>query len=102
MNELTVRHDQAKNECSIRVQEKFDYSIHKEFRNAYSSVSHPKTHYRIDLSSTIYIDSSALGMLLLAKEHADKLGGAVTLTRPSEAAMKILAVANFDKIFNII
>ena len=88
-------------ELAISVAERFDYSVHKEFRDAYRSINIPRTNISINLSATKYIDSSALGMLLLAKEHAEGLGGSVSLVRPSEAAFKILKVANFDQIFTV-
>lgn len=98
---INSRLDQNSRSLTISVAERFDYSVHKDFRDAYKSVTTPKTNFSINLSATKYIDSSALGMLLLAKEHADNLGGSVTLVRPSDASMKILKVASFDTIFNI-
>lgn len=88
-------------ELTICISDKFDYSLYKEFRDAYKEIKKPNTNFCIDLSGTRYIDSSALGMLLLVKEHAEKLGGRVYLKHPSKNSMKILEIANFDQLFQI-
>ncbi|WP_415885485.1 STAS domain-containing protein [Neptuniibacter sp. QD37_6] len=93
--------NQDNQELTISIGERFDYSVHKAFRDAYREITTPKTHIAINLSSTRYIDSSALGMLLLAKEHAEGINGKVTLVRPSETAFKILKLANFDQLFTV-
>ncbi len=47
------------------------------------------------------MDSSALGMILLLKEHADKQGGKIVLVSPSNAVEKILTIANFHKLMTV-
>ena len=47
------------------------------------------------------MDSSALGMLLLLREHAKCRGGSVFIERPSEQVDSILKVANFEQLFTI-
>lgn len=93
------RFNSKNNEVVIDLGDKFDYSVHKSFRTSYSEYIATGTSFTVALSKTQYIDSSALGMLLLLKEHADKIRGTVVLRSPSEAAMKILKVANFESIF---
>ncbi len=85
----------------ITVGERFDYSTHKEFRNAYINVKEGGITYRVNLSKASHMDSSALGMILLLKEYAEKSGGTLILQRPSETVMKILKIANFDKLLTI-
>ena len=92
--------DDGKN-LVINVLDRFDFSKHKEFRDAYYSHSTDGTTFVVDLSQTEYMDSAALGMLLVLKEYADEHQGKVVLQRPSENIMKILNVANFDALFNI-
>ncbi|WP_415882055.1 STAS domain-containing protein [Neptuniibacter sp. QD72_48] len=94
--------NQDTQELTISIGERFDYSIHKAFRDAYRDIKTPRTNIAINLSSTKYIDSSALGMLLIAKEHAENINGVVTLVRPSETALRILKLANFDQLFKVV
>ncbi len=86
---------------TINVSGKFDYSVHKEFRDAYGNHTNSRTAFRVELRNAEYMDSSALGMLLLLKEHADKFQGTVTLHHPQPTVRKVLEIANFDRIFTI-
>ncbi len=92
--------DDGKN-LVINVHDRFDFSKHKEFRDAYSAEKAAGITYVVDLSQTEYMDSAALGMLLVLKEFADEHNGNVVLQHPSDNIMKILNVANFDALFRI-
>ena len=85
---------------TIRISGRFDFSMHKEFRNSYQNED-AGTAFVVNLGDTEYMDSSALGMLLLLKKYADSNGGRVTLTSPQENVSKVLEIANFDKVFDI-
>lgn len=85
----------------IRIPRRFDFSVHKDFRDAYRDTAGTGISYRIDLSETEYMDSSALGMLLLLREHAGGDDADITLVQPSEAVRKVLEIANFDRLFSI-
>lgn len=86
----------------IKIRGRFDYKMSSEFRNAYCH--HPGREdviYLVNLSNVDYMDSSALGMLLLLREHAKCRAGEVIIERPSEPINKILKVANFEQLFTI-
>ncbi len=89
-------------EVTIKVSEKFDFSLHRTFREAYKDCNATGARFHVDLSEAEYMDSSALGMLLLLREHAESLGGDVDLRNPSASIRKVLTVANFDKLFTIV
>ena len=57
------------------------------------------TSIRIDLKDVTYMDSSALGMLLVLRKGARNRD--VSITGASESVRRILSIANFDKLFNI-
>ncbi|MCW9053050.1 MAG: STAS domain-containing protein [Motiliproteus sp.] len=86
---------------NISIIGRFDYSVHKEFRNAYSDHTNSRIAFKVDLRKAEYMDSSALGMLLLLKEHADKCQGSVSLHNPQPTVRKVLEIANFDRFFPI-
>ena len=48
-----------------------------------------------------YLDSSALGMLMLLNERAKVVNKPVALLNTSGVVSQVLGVANFSKIFNI-
>ena len=85
-------------EVVIDVSGRFDFSLQKEFRDAYKDYD-GSLSYRVDLSNAEYMDSSALGMLLLLRKHAGDVSQRVRLTGAKGTVKKILEVANFDKMF---
>lgn len=89
-------------EVHINVAGRFDYKVSQEFRDTYRQVPGQEgVSYYVNLSDADYMDSSALGMLLLLREHAKCRGGAVFIERPSTQVSDILKVANFEQLFTI-
>ncbi len=86
---------------TIAITGKFDFQLYDEFRSAYTDTDGLGVSYEINLSATDYLDSSALGMLLLLREHAGGESSKVQITRASDDVKKVLDVANFGKLFNI-
>lgn len=84
----------------INIVGRFDYKVSQEFRDSYRQVPGQNSiSYYVDLSDASYMDSSALGMLLLLREHAKSRGGSVFIERPSKQIDNILKVANFEQLF---
>ncbi|WP_286239172.1 STAS domain-containing protein [Neptuniibacter halophilus] len=98
---ISVNNASDSKTVNINVSQQFDYSLHQGFRDAYRNVSAAGTTFKVDLSKATYMDSSALGMILLLKEHAEKLGGRVIISKPNESVRKILMIANFDQFVTI-
>lgn len=98
---ISVVSDADSRTTKIVVSNQFDFSLHQTFREAYRNVSAQGSVFNVDLAQATYMDSSALGMILLLKEHADKLGGKVVLSSPNESVLKILKIANFDQFVTI-
>lgn len=84
----------------IKVTGRFDFSCHQDFSETFKIYPPGERGYVVDLSETDYMDSSALGMLLQLREHADRSAG-VSLINGSEGVNEMLHVANFDKLFSI-
>ncbi len=92
---------ETNNTVTIKICGDFDFSLHSEFRNSYRYTKSENATYYVDLSESEYLDSSALGMLILLKEHADELNSKVILLRPSPKVEKLLNTVNFGKMFCI-
>lgn len=86
---------------SISIENRFDFSLHQIFREAYIGIDTPKVSYTLNLSKTTYMDSSALGMILLLKDHAEKNGGSVIIKNPVPSVYKILEIAQFHRLLTI-
>ena len=100
---MSVRSEKSAdgNEVVIGVSGRFDYSVHQDFRKAYEQAAGGNTRYVLDLDKTEYLDSSALGMLLLLREYAGGTRADVRIVNCREGIMKILNTANFQKLFSI-
>jgi anti-anti-sigma factor len=87
--------------CEIEISGNFQFALNQEFRKAYSQITEPGACFSVDLEKTEYMDSSALGMLLLLKKYADERRGSVQLKKPQAPIRRVLEIASFDKIFTI-
>ena len=47
------------------------------------------------------MDSSALGMILLLKDHAQSVGGKLVIRKPNATVNKILEIAQFHRLMTI-
>jgi anti-anti-sigma factor len=88
-------------ELTIAIRGRFDFASHQEFRDAYERVNITPRRYLIDLQGTSYLDSSALGMLLLLRDHAGGDTAQIRLLNCSSDVRKILAISNFEQLFQI-
>ena len=86
---------------TITVVGKFDFQLYDAFRASYSDTDGAGAEYVVDFSKTDYLDSSALGMLLLLREHAGGETSKITILHASAEVKKALDVANFQKLFVI-
>lgn len=88
-------------ELIIKIEGRFDFSVHQDFRSAYEELKVKPKNYTIDMTQATYLDSSALGMLLLLKDYAGGDSADITILNCSEDVKKILAISNFGQLFNI-
>jgi anti-anti-sigma factor len=88
-------------ELTIVVEGRFDFSAHQEFRKAYEQAAVQPRKYRVDMRGATYLDSSALGMLLLLRDHAGGDDADVAIVNCNDDVKKILTISNFDQLFTI-
>jgi len=87
----------------IKLNGRFDFNTHRDFRAAYEPLlaDTAVNVVTVDFSSVDYLDSSALGMLLMLR---DKMGGAnkeIGLSGVRGNVKQVLDIANFGKLFQI-
>lgn len=88
-------------ELTIAVEGRFDFSAHQEFRRSYEDVENPPQNYKVDMQDASYLDSSALGMLLLLRDYAGGDSANITILNCNDDVKKILSISNFEQLFNI-
>lgn len=93
---------QQADKASIKLPPRFDLVATGMFRQTYAKVlaDGAVTMIEIDFADVQYIDSTALGSLLLLRDRADKSARSVTLANCQPRVMKILTEANFHRIFS--
>jgi anti-anti-sigma factor len=90
--------------ATISVSGRFDFSVHGEFKTASESLFANKNFkaVEVNLSQVDYIDSSALGILLVLKDRANSAGiQTLSLTGAKGLVKQILDVAHFGKFFTM-
>ena len=99
---MAVQVQVLENGASVKISPtgRFDFHAHREFRDAYAG-KNPAAQYLVDLRGVDYMDSSALGMLLLLREHAGGDKAKIRITNARAEIRSILNVANFEKMFVI-
>ncbi|MFO7706352.1 MAG: STAS domain-containing protein [Halopseudomonas sp.] len=88
-------------ELTIKVAGRFDFGAHQDFREAYERGGLSPERYVVDLHDADYIDSSALGMLLLLRDHAGGDAADIRIVRCNPDVRKVLSISNFEQLFSI-
>jgi anti-anti-sigma factor len=86
---------------TIAVSGSFDFDLYDQFRASYANTAGNGVAYVVDLAATEYLDSSALGMLLLLREHAGGNASNIEIRGASDEVRKLLDVANFRRLFKL-
>jgi len=101
---MAVTHDISgeTREVQIAIKGHFDYKVSQNFRDAYHEMDdYEGVTYHVNLSETDFMDSAALGMLLILRDYAIDHHGTVCIDSPSQQARNTLKVANFQQLFRI-
>lgn len=101
---MNISTKQAGTETILALSGRFDFNAHRDFRNSYEAAlqnSATKT-INLDMALVDYLDSSALGMLLLLNEKARAANIEIVISACPQNVRKIIEVANFSKIFKIL
>lgn len=87
---------------TIAVEGRFDASSLDEFRSCYEgAVREGPLNFNVDLKKAEYLDSSALGMLLVLRDYAGGENASITISNSSPEVKKIFAISSFEKLFHI-
>jgi anti-anti-sigma factor len=100
---MTVKMQVTGEKAKLSLSGRFDFTAHREFRQSYEdALKQPGVAgLEVDLGGVDYIDSSALGMLLLLKEGVERGRLRLALTNCNGSVRRVLDVANFGKLFSL-
>lgn len=87
----------------VKLSGRFDFNAHRDFRGAYEPLMENTvvSAIAIDLEGVDYLDSSALGMLLMLRDKTLGNAKALSLRNARGGVKQVLEIANFGKLFQI-
>lgn len=87
----------------LKLKGRFDFHSHRDFRAACEEALETDgvREIELDFNDVDYLDSSALGMLLLLREKAEAAGHNVVLAGLKGTVKQVMDIANFGKLFAI-
>jgi anti-anti-sigma factor len=85
---------------TLKVKGRFNFSCYKQFNEAVSGPT--AARYVVDLSGAEYMDSSALGMLLLLRDKVGQDTSRVQILSGGGQPSQVLKLANFHRLFNVV
>ena len=100
---MQIQTSNSDGKAVITLRGRFDFNDNRAFKAAYDpliQLAEVKL-LEIDLAGIEYLDSSALGMLMLLRERVQAVGKTVVLCKPNPTVTQILDIANFKKLFTI-
>jgi len=88
----------------LQIPERFDFGYHTAFTEQYETqlADQNITEITLDFSRVEYLDSSALGMMVLFQKKAKSQNVSVKIRGAKDSAKEILQIANFDRLFDIL
>ncbi len=97
-----VTSSQQGNHLDIAIMGRFDFSILKDFRNAYTKNTHtPILAISIDMSRSEHLDSSGMGLLLTMKKELRLNVSSIELNNCRPHIRDALMAARLDHFFKI-
>ena len=100
---MQVNVSNRNNKTAIVLQGRFDFNSHREFREAVDqALKEAAREIQVDLGGVDYLDSSALGMLLMLRDKAKGASKEVELANPRGAVKQVIDIANFGKLFTLV
>lgn len=100
---MQIANEVSGDRATLKLGGRFDFHSHRDFRSAYEKILETGAvrEIVIDFGGVDYLDSSALGMLLLLREKAEGTGKNVVLAELRGTVKQVLDIANFGKLFSI-
>jgi len=98
---VSIQSSLADGVLTISVSDRFDFSAYQEFRDTYENLADRPDSFVVDFLAATYLDSSALGMLLLLRDYGGGDDASIELINCNPDVRKILTISNFGQLFDI-
>jgi anti-anti-sigma factor len=89
--------------CNVKLSGRFTFADHNDFKEIFQFFADSSINkIEIDLSNVEFVDSAALGMLLLTRDEAKKASKALTIRNPQGQVKKMFEISRFYDLFDIV
>ncbi|MCX8087204.1 MAG: STAS domain-containing protein [Rhodocyclaceae bacterium] len=90
-------------QASMRLSGRFDYTTRNQFMSEADRIlaQAEAPEIRIDMGNLEYIDSSALGMLLMLRDKAKKHDKTIALHNARGYVRQVIDTAQFERLFTV-
>jgi|TARA_Y100001960_G_scaffold100494_1_gene107927 anti-anti-sigma factor len=89
--------------ATVLIDKDFNFKTHKSFTNAVKeSLEQGAKIIVLEFKEVEYMDSTALGLLMVAKDNAEGVDCEIKLQNVTGYARKIIEMSQFDKKFEIL
>ncbi len=98
---ITTQFNPETETFTIKISQQFNFSVNSSFRNAMQKITSDMKTVVVDLQNVEYLDSSALGMLLLLQDHTKTNKQNFYLFGAKGEVKKSLDIAKFGLLITI-
>lgn len=103
-NKLRINVGVVGNTATIALTGNFSFNAHREFKSAYRNqlANSGIGNIVVNLAAVEYLDSSALGMLLVMRDNVQMANKSLILASPSRITQRTFDIAGFERLFTIV
>lgn len=99
--DITVHKDNVR--ARVLMKGQFTFADNSRFRDLLVQLNdNPPGELILDVAKLEYIDSAALGMLLLLRDHLSDAGTEIILAGANGQVLKIFELSRFDELFELL
>ena len=98
---ISAKMDVNHSNLVINIIGRFDFSSHLDFRKSYEQLDQSPESIEVNMRQATFVDSSALGMLLLLRDFAGGEQAKIKISHCNDDVLQILQMANFNNLFAI-
>jgi HptB-dependent secretion and biofilm anti anti-sigma factor len=98
---MNVRQEKRAETVILHVEGRFDFGARKEFKAAMDQASHEGVPIVLDLGQVSFVDSSALGLLVISHQNLKNKKIPFCLVNPQTYVRQVLELANIAKMISI-
>jgi anti-anti-sigma factor len=98
---MNITQDAVDGNTILHLEGRFDFGVRKTFKEAVDGVSVEGSSVVLDLEKVAFVDSSALGLLVICHQNLKNKNVSFCLVNPQTYVKQVLDLANIGKMIPI-